>query len=85
MPRFITTAVIGIFSFGHPVTSGGTAAINIRPVISPWSTRPATNSPGTGAQAASTEPNVNRAAKPISSRCPFSRMVSCTATTVPRQ
>jgi hypothetical protein len=33
--RFIVTAVHGIFDVGHPITSGGTAAISIRLVVRP--------------------------------------------------
>lgn len=60
--RFMTTPVHGIFDGGQPVTSGGTAAISIKLVVSPCNTWPAIKSPGVGASAASTEPITNSVA-----------------------
>ncbi len=85
MPRFITTAVLVIFSLGQPITSGGTAAISISPVVSPWAIRPAMKKPGAGDQAVSTEPTRKSDANSSSSLRTGSRMVSCTASTVPNE
>ena len=46
--------VQGIFAVGHPVTSGGTAAISIRLVHKPSSTNATAKTPLDGARAAST-------------------------------
>jgi hypothetical protein len=44
------------------MTSGGTAAISIRLVVSPCTTWPAMNKPGVGASAVSTEAITNSVA-----------------------
>jgi hypothetical protein len=51
--------VPGILEAGHPVTSGGTAAISIRLVHSPSTMNAATNTGPSGAHAASTAAATN--------------------------
>ncbi len=62
MQRFMTKPVQGIFDGGHPITSGGTAAISIRLVVRPWMTWPAMKKPGVKASAVSTDPITNSVA-----------------------
>ena len=54
MHTFMITAVQGIFRTGHPVTSGGTAAMSIRLVHSPSAMNAPMNTAPFGDHAAST-------------------------------